>query len=51
MAAVAGGPAGHGLSERGVAIGDTIPFTSIPWIDVLFVVLSGTMLLRGARSS
>ena len=33
------------LSERGVAIGDTIPFTSIPWIDVLFVVFSGTMLL------
>jgi NADH:ubiquinone oxidoreductase subunit 6 (subunit J) len=28
-----------------VAIGDTIPFTSIPWIDVLFVVFSGTMLL------
>jgi NADH-quinone oxidoreductase subunit J/NAD(P)H-quinone oxidoreductase subunit 6 len=28
-----------------VAIGDTIPFTSIPWIDALFVVFSGTMLL------
>ena len=28
-----------------MAIGDTIPFTSIPWIDVLFVVFSGTMLL------
>jgi len=30
-----------------VAIGDTIPFTSIPWIDALFVVFSGTMLLSG----
>jgi NADH-quinone oxidoreductase subunit J len=30
-----------------VAIGDTIPFTSIPWIDALFVVFSGTMLLAG----
>jgi NADH-quinone oxidoreductase subunit J len=28
-----------------VTIGDTIPFTSIPWIDALFVVFSGTMLL------
>jgi NADH-quinone oxidoreductase subunit J len=28
-----------------VAIGETIPFTSIPWIDALFVVFSGTMLL------
>ena len=28
-----------------MAIGDTIPFTSIPWIDALFVVFSGTMLL------
>jgi NADH-quinone oxidoreductase subunit J len=27
-----------------VAIGPTIPFTSIPWDDVLFVVLAGTML-------
>jgi NADH-quinone oxidoreductase subunit J len=30
-----------------VAIGETIPFTSIPWIDALFVVFSGTMLLAG----
>ena len=30
-----------------MAIGDTIPFTSIPWIDALFVVFSGTMLLSG----
>ena len=30
-----------------MAIGDTIPFTSIPWIDALFVVFSGTMLLAG----
>ena len=30
-----------------MAIGDTIPFTSIPWIDGLFVVFSGTMLLAG----
>ena len=28
-------------------IGPTIPFTSIPWDDVLFIVLSGTMLLAG----
>jgi NADH-quinone oxidoreductase subunit J/NAD(P)H-quinone oxidoreductase subunit 6 len=28
-----------------VAIGETIPFTSIPWDDVLFVVFAGTMLL------
>ena len=28
-----------------MAIGDTIPFTSIPWIDALFVVFTGTMLL------
>jgi NADH-quinone oxidoreductase subunit J len=28
-----------------VAIGDTIPFTSIPWIDALFVIFTGTMLL------
>jgi NADH-quinone oxidoreductase subunit J len=28
-----------------VAIGTTIPFTSIPWDDALFVVLAGTMLL------
>jgi NADH:ubiquinone oxidoreductase subunit 6 (subunit J) len=30
-----------------VAIGDTIPFTTIPWIDALFVVFAGTMLLAG----
>jgi NADH-quinone oxidoreductase subunit J len=30
-----------------VAIGDTIPFTTIPWVDVLFVVFAGTMLLAG----
>jgi NADH:ubiquinone oxidoreductase subunit 6 (subunit J) len=30
-----------------VAIGDTIPFTAIPWGDALFVVFSGTMLLAG----
>ena len=30
-----------------MAIGDTIPFTSIPWIDALFVLFSGTMLLAG----
>ena len=30
-----------------MAIGDTIPFTSIPWIDALFVVFAGTMLLAG----
>jgi NADH:ubiquinone oxidoreductase subunit 6 (subunit J) len=28
-----------------VTIGETIPFTSIPWVDALFVVFSGTMLL------
>jgi NADH-quinone oxidoreductase subunit J len=28
-----------------VAIGDSIPFTSIPWIDALFVVFTGTLLL------
>jgi NADH-quinone oxidoreductase subunit J len=28
-----------------VAIGETIPFTSIPWDDALFVVFAGTMLL------
>ena len=27
-----------------MAIGPTIPFTSIPWDDVLFVILAGTML-------
>jgi NADH:ubiquinone oxidoreductase subunit 6 (subunit J) len=30
-----------------VAIGTTIPFTAIPWDDVLFVLLAGTMLLAG----
>jgi NADH:ubiquinone oxidoreductase subunit 6 (subunit J) len=30
-----------------VEIGPTIPFTSIPWDDVLFVLLAGTMLLAG----
>ena len=28
-----------------MAIGDTIPFTAIPWGDALFVIFSGTMLL------
>jgi NADH-quinone oxidoreductase subunit J len=30
-----------------VAIGDTIPFTTIPWGDALFVIFAGTMLLSG----
>jgi NADH:ubiquinone oxidoreductase subunit 6 (subunit J) len=30
-----------------VAIGDTIPFTSIPWGDALFVVFAGVTLLAG----
>jgi NADH-quinone oxidoreductase subunit J len=30
-----------------VAIGPTIPFTAIPWDDVLFVLLAGTMLASG----
>jgi len=30
-----------------VAIGPTIPFTSIPWDDVLFALLAGTMLFSG----
>jgi NADH-quinone oxidoreductase subunit J len=30
-----------------VAIGDTIPFTAIPWGDALFVIFAGTMLLAG----
>jgi NADH:ubiquinone oxidoreductase subunit 6 (subunit J) len=30
-----------------VAIGPTIPFTTIPWDDALFVLLAGTMLLAG----
>ena len=30
-----------------MAIGDTIPFTTIPWGDALFVVFAGTMLLAG----
>ena len=28
-----------------MAIGPTIPFTSIPWDDILFALLAGTMLL------
>ena len=28
-----------------MAIGDTIPFTAIPWADALFVIFAGTMLL------
>jgi NADH-quinone oxidoreductase subunit J len=30
-----------------VTIGDTIPFTTIPWIDALLVVFSGVTLLAG----
>lgn len=30
-----------------MAIGSTIPFTAIPWDDVLFVLLGGTMLASG----
>jgi NADH-quinone oxidoreductase subunit J len=30
-----------------VEIGPTIPFTTIPWDDVLFALLAGTMLLSG----
>ena len=30
-----------------MAIGSTIPFTEIPWDDLLFIVLAGTMLLSG----
>ena len=30
---------------RSVAIGSTIPFTTIPWDDALFALLAGTMLL------
>jgi NADH-quinone oxidoreductase subunit J len=30
-----------------VEIGPTIPFTTIPWDDVLFALLAGTMLLAG----
>jgi NADH-quinone oxidoreductase subunit J len=30
-----------------MAIGPTIPFTAIPWDDILFVLLSGTMLASG----
>jgi NADH-quinone oxidoreductase subunit J len=30
-----------------VEIGSTIPFTSIPWDDALFVLLAGTMLVFG----
>jgi NADH-quinone oxidoreductase subunit J len=30
-----------------VTIGETIPFTTIPWIDALFVVFAGVTLLAG----
>jgi NADH-quinone oxidoreductase subunit J len=30
-----------------VEIGSTIPFTTLPWDDALFVLLAGTMLLAG----
>ena len=30
-----------------MAIGPTIPFTAIPWDDILFVLLAGTMLAAG----
>ncbi len=30
-----------------MAIGDTIPFTAIPWGDALFVIFAGTMLFAG----
>jgi len=30
-----------------MAIGSTIPFTAIPWDDILFVILAGTMLASG----
>jgi NADH:ubiquinone oxidoreductase subunit 6 (subunit J) len=30
-----------------MAIGPTIPFTAIPWDDLLFIVLGGTMLASG----
>jgi NADH:ubiquinone oxidoreductase subunit 6 (subunit J) len=30
-----------------MAIGSTIPFTGIPWDDILFVLLAGTMLASG----
>jgi NADH:ubiquinone oxidoreductase subunit 6 (subunit J) len=37
-----------GTAERPrVAIGETIPFTAIPWGDALFVIFAGTMLLAG----
>ena len=38
-----------GTAERvaTVAIGSTVPFTTIPWDDILFVILSGTLLLSG----
>ncbi|HEX5823280.1 MAG TPA: NADH-quinone oxidoreductase subunit J [Candidatus Limnocylindrales bacterium] len=32
---------------RTMAIGSTIPFTSIPWDDALFVLFAGTMLASG----
>jgi NADH-quinone oxidoreductase subunit J len=30
-----------------VELGPYVPFTTIPWVDVLFVALAGTMLLAG----
>jgi NADH-quinone oxidoreductase subunit J len=38
-----------GTAERAtrVEIGPTIPFTTIPWDDVLFALLAGTMLFAG----
>ena len=30
-----------------MAIGSTIPFTAIPWDDILFVLLAGTLLASG----
>jgi NADH-quinone oxidoreductase subunit J len=47
-AITASGPADTpGTAERRVAIGDTIPFTAIPWGDALFVMFAGTMLFAG----
>jgi NADH-quinone oxidoreductase subunit J len=38
-----------GTAERAatMAIGSTIPFTAIPWDDILFVALAGTLLASG----
>ena len=33
-----------------MAIGETIPFTAIPWGDALFVIFAGTMLLPRSSS-